>query len=60
MSEVGRRHFPRYFHRQGVVVGESRDGKAWWIVFDGHCSRQILDKDLIEVETAGFADMRAS
>lgn len=41
--------------RTGIIVGESTDGQAWWIVFDGLRSRSSFHKDficLLETPTA--------
>ncbi len=33
--------------REGIIVGESRDGKQWWVIWDGIKARYSYDKSYI-------------
>ena len=34
----------------GEIVGESEDGKCWWVRWDGLRHQRLIEKVLIEVE----------
>lgn len=51
--------FPRLAGLVGTVVGESRDGGAWWVQFAGRASSLPYHKDFIVAAKAAQAQSRA-
>lgn len=49
MTEEGKKTFPTQANRRGSISGESRDGKIWYVLWDGRCSVDPLHKDYIQV-----------
>jgi hypothetical protein len=50
LSAEGAKTFtPGLYARGGVIDGESRDRKCWWVFMNGHVSRSCIHKSFVEL-----------
>lgn len=52
LNEEGQRAL-KWERRTGQIVGESRDKKCWWVIWDDQKTRNSFHKDFIKVIPKG-------
>lgn len=50
LTPEGKCDFPRNAAREGQIVGESRDGHSWRVLWDGRTTGENLHKSYIIVK----------